>query len=71
MSTTYERSEALAALKSAVCGDSDIEFALVFGTQVTDTARPSSDLDIAVKFDDDLSSSERFRKRGFLAGELK
>jgi predicted nucleotidyltransferase len=71
MGTTDERLEALATLESAVCRDSDIEFALVFGSQVTDTARPSSDLDIAVKFDDDLSSGERFRKRCFLAGELQ
>jgi predicted nucleotidyltransferase len=71
MGTTDERLEALATLESAVCRDSDIEFALVFGSQVTDTALPSSDLDIAVKFDDDLSSGERFRKRCFLAGELQ
>lgn len=71
MGTTDERLEALATLESAVCRDSDIEFALVFGSQVTDTARPSSDLDIAVEFDDDLSSGERFRKRCFLAGELQ
>lgn len=71
MGTTDERLEALATLESAVCRDSDIEFALVFGSQVTDTARPSSDLDIAVKFDEDLSSGERFRKRCFLAGELQ
>lgn len=71
MGTTDERLEALATLESAVCRDSDIEFALVFGSQVTDTARPSSDLDIAVKFDDHFSSGERFRKRCFLAGELQ
>lgn len=71
MGTTDERLEALATLESAVCRDSDIEFALVFGSQVTDTARPSSDLDIAVKFDHHFSSGERFRKRCFLAGELQ
>lgn len=71
MDTTDGHSEVLAALETAVCRDSAVEFAVVFGSQISGDTRPSSDLDIAVKFADDLSSSERFRKRCFLAGELQ
>ena len=71
MDTTEERSEVLVALESAVCRDPDLDFAIVFGSQATDDARPSSDLDVAVKFADDLSSSERFEKQCFLSGELQ
>lgn len=71
MDTTDGHSGLLAALETAVCRDPAVEFAVVFGSQVSGDARPSSDIDIAVKFADDLSSSERFRKRCFLAGELQ
>lgn len=71
MDTTNGRSAVLAALESTVCRDPDIDFVIVFGSQVTDDVRPSSDLDVAVKFADELSSSERFQKRCFLSGELQ
>jgi predicted nucleotidyltransferase len=63
--------EVLAGLKAALCRDPDIEFALVFGSQPTEHARPSSDLDIAVKFGAELSVGERFQRRCALAGELQ
>ena len=71
MDTTGGRSAVLAALESAVCRDPAVDFAIVFGSQITDDARPSSDLDLAIKFADDLSSSERFEKRCVLSGELQ
>jgi predicted nucleotidyltransferase len=71
MDTTNERSDVFVALESVICRDPDIEFAIVFGSQVTDDARPSSDLDIAVKFAEKLSSHDRFQKRCFLSGELQ
>jgi uncharacterized protein len=49
----------------------DIEFALVFGSQLTSNSRPSSDLDLAVKFADSLSSHDRFQKLCFLSGDLQ
>lgn len=71
MGVTDGRSQLLAALEESLCRDSDIEFAVVFGSQITGNARPSSDLDIAVKFTDGLSSHERFRKRCTLSGNLQ
>lgn len=65
------RSQVLAALEESLCRDPDVEFAVVFGSQVTGDSRPSSDLDLAVKFADDLSPHERFQKRCFLSGDLQ
>lgn len=71
MGTTDGHSRLLAALESSVCRDPAVEFAVAFGSQATGGDRPSSDLDIALKFANELSSRERFRKRCFLAGELQ
>jgi hypothetical protein len=57
------------ALGESLCGDSEVEFAVAFGSQL-DSPQPS-DLDIAVKFASELSASERFRKRCFLSGTLQ
>lgn len=65
------RSRLLADLAESLCQDADIEFAVAFGSQVTGRSRPSSDLDLAIKFVDSLSSHERFQKRCFLAGDLQ
>nr|WP_239640628.1 nucleotidyltransferase domain-containing protein [Haloferax denitrificans] len=56
------RSEALSALREAVCSDSDLEFVVTFGSQTTGEATTTSDLDIAVKFADSLSARDRFEK---------
>lgn len=61
----------LAALEESLCRDADIEFAVAFGSLVTGDSRPASDLDLAVKFDDELSAHARFRKRCFLSGDLQ
>jgi predicted nucleotidyltransferase len=55
----------------SLCEDPDIEFAVAFGSRITGTATAGSDLDVALKFSDELSASERFRKRCFLQGELQ
>jgi predicted nucleotidyltransferase len=60
-----------AEIKEELCRDSDIEFVVVFGSRATGDFRPASDLDIAVKFADDLSSTARFRKRCHLSGHLQ
>lgn len=58
-------------LSRQLCQESVVAFAVVFGTTSTGEARPSSDVDIAVKFTESLSSEERFRKQCFLSGSLQ
>lgn len=60
-----------AAIETVVCSDPDIQFAVAFGSRISGTPRPSSDIDIALKFADHLSRGERFRKRCALAGQLQ
>jgi predicted nucleotidyltransferase len=71
MEASDEHSQLFATLEESLCRDSDIEFVVAFGSQVTGDSRSSSDLDIAVKFVDDFSSHERFQKRCFLSGNLQ
>lgn len=66
-----ERAEVLAGLEASLCRDPDVEFVVAFGSQVTGDSRSSSDLDLAVKFADDRSARERFRKRCFLSGDVQ
>lgn len=58
-------------LESSLCRDDAIEFVVAFGSQVTGDARPTSDLDLAIKFADELSAHARFQKRCFLSGDLQ
>jgi predicted nucleotidyltransferase len=69
MSGAGGQREWLDALGESLCGDSEIEFVVAFGSQF-DSPQPS-DLDIAVKFADSLSARERFRKRCSLSGTLQ
>jgi predicted nucleotidyltransferase len=71
MEADDERSQLFATLEESLCRDSDIEFVVAFGSQVTGASRSSSDLDLAVKFAEDLSSHDRFQKRCFLSGDLQ
>lgn len=71
MEASDELSQVFAALEESLCRDSAIEFVVAFGSQVTGGSRSSSDIDLAVKFADDLSSHERFQKRCFLSGDLQ
>lgn len=61
----------LATAEESLCRDVDIEFVVAFGSRVADDPRPSSDLDLAVKFADGLSPRDRFQKRCFLSGDLQ
>jgi predicted nucleotidyltransferase len=71
MEASDEHPQLFATLEDSLCRDSDIEFVVAFGSQVTGGWRSSSDLDLAIKFADDLSSHERFQKRCFLSGDLQ
>lgn len=66
-----DRSEVLDDLAASVCPDPDVEYVVAFGSQVSGEPTASSDLDLAVKFADDLSDQERFEKWCFLAGDLQ
>jgi len=58
-------------LAASVCPDPDIEYMVAFGSQVSGESTASSDINLAVKFVDDLSDHERFEKWCFLSGELQ
>jgi len=58
-------------LEEALSDDPEIAFAVAFGSRTTGRARTSSDLDITVKFDGDLSPRQRFRKLCSLSGSLQ
>ena len=60
-----------AVLDTSVCADPAVEFVVAFGSRPAGEATPASDLDVAVKFADDLSAGERFDKRCFLSGDLQ
>lgn len=64
-------SQVRAALGDAVCSDPGIEFAVAFGSRITGESTRSSDIDLAIKFADDLSTCDRFEKRCFLSGTLQ
>jgi len=49
----------------------EVLFALVFGSRTRETARPDSDLDVAVFLDPALGDRERFRLRLTLAAALE
>lgn len=71
MGTTDGRKRLNAALEESLCQDSDVEFAVIFGSQIAVKPNASSDIDVAVKFDDELSDHEKFRKWCFLSGDLQ
>ena len=71
MNTTDGHSQLLDALEASLCQDADIEFAVIFGSQTDSDTHASSDLDVAVKFSEELSPHERFQKRCFLSGDLQ
>jgi len=64
-------SEQLAALSESVCADSAVEFVVAFGSQITGNPNRDSDLDLAIKFADELSDHDRFERRCFLSGNLQ
>ena len=60
-----------AHIREVLCDDPTIEFVVAFGSRIDGTPRQSSDLDIAVKFGEELSGDERFKKRYQLSGRLQ
>lgn len=60
-----------ATLEASVCADTDVSFAVAFGSQCTGRSTHTSDLDVAVKFADALSDQERFKKQCFLSGDIQ
>lgn len=54
----------------AFLAEQPLEFALLFGSQVTGTATERSDFDFVVKFSETLDTDERFQRRNHIAGEL-
>lgn len=71
MGETDGRSRLITTLEESLCDDENVEFAVLFGSQVAGESRSSSDLDVAIKFTDELASHERFQKRCFLVGNLQ
>jgi predicted nucleotidyltransferase len=71
VNTDDSGSELLAALEESVCSDSDVVFVVAFGSQITNEATQASDLDLAIKFADELPESDRFEKQCFLSGDLQ
>jgi predicted nucleotidyltransferase len=71
MTSHGDRTEVLEDLAASVCPDPDVEYVVAFGSQVSGEPTASSDLDLAVKFVDDLSDQERFEKWCFLSGDLQ
>jgi predicted nucleotidyltransferase len=54
-----------------VCDDPAVVFVVGFGSQLSKESAPSSDIDLAIKFGDELSDQERFEKRCLLSGMLQ
>ena len=66
-----ELSGILDTLAESVCSDSDVEFVVAFGSRIAGGPTQASDIDLAIKFADDLTDRERFDKRCFLSGDLQ
>jgi predicted nucleotidyltransferase len=58
-------------LTASVCSDPDVEFVVAFGSQVAGEPTALSDVDLAIKFAENLSDHERFEKWCFLSGDLQ
>lgn len=71
MTTQGDSPQVLDAVRASVCPDSAVKFVVAFGSQVSGETRASSDLDLAVKFSDEVSDRDRFEKQCFLSGELQ
>ena len=66
-----ELSGILDTLAESVCSDSEVEFVVAFGSQIVGGPTQASDIDLAIKFADDLTDRERFDKRCFVSGNLQ
>ena len=71
MSEAADDTERRSVLNASLCADPAVEFVVAFGSRATGEATAASDLDVAVKFSDDLSARERFDRRCFLSADLQ
>ncbi|WP_311172539.1 type VII toxin-antitoxin system MntA family adenylyltransferase antitoxin [Halobellus ordinarius] len=55
----------------AFLGRKDIDFAVLFGSHARGVAEDSSDVDIALKFHDDIDERECFRRRNRIDAEVQ
>lgn len=51
--------------------ETDVHFAVLFGSLATGSTHESSDVDIAVRFPDEMTSKQRFRLRNRIDAELQ
>ncbi|WP_231899214.1 nucleotidyltransferase domain-containing protein [Halorubrum trapanicum] len=51
--------------------ETDVRFAVLFGSRVRGDGHESSDVDVALRFPDDLSPTERFRRRNRIDADLQ
>ena len=51
--------------------ETDVRFAILFGSRVRGDTHESSDVDIALRFPEDLSPKERFRRRNRIDADLQ
>jgi predicted nucleotidyltransferase len=71
MTETSEASDVITALEESLRENEVIQFAVVFGSQVSGETTEGSDLDLTVKFAEYLSANERFSERCVLSGTLQ
>ena len=71
MEADDSRPESADVLEGSVCDDEDIVFAVAFGSRISGDPTATSDLDLAVKFADDLPDRDRFEKQCFLSGDVQ
>lgn len=55
----------------SVLADADVRYAVLFGSYATGSASPASDLDVCVRFPDEFSRRERFRRRNRIDSALQ
>ncbi|OYR55002.1 DNA polymerase III subunit beta [Halorubrum sp. E3] len=51
--------------------ETDVRFAILFGSRVRGETHDSSDVDVALRFSEDLSPKERFRRRNRIDADLQ
>jgi len=52
-------------------GETDVRFAVLFGSRVRGETHEASDVDVALRFPGDLSPKERFRRRNRIDADLQ
>ena len=60
----------LDGLRSVLEG-ADVSYAVLFGSYAVGTETPSSDIDVCLRFADDVSRRDRFRRRNRIDAEIQ